>query len=165
MLWPVSRRLGTSSCITPSIPSHYITNNDDLRLGGLPAGPCHTEAGNVHLKMLHQEDTNDLQLMQIVCLKLGWQISETIFNLVDDRLIPARSPVSNSPTPLFSIIDPQNTNWNDNQWRRLDALSNPANEGNIKKRDVSLKPAFVVVGSIYMEDVGVSACCVQVLVC
>lgn len=63
------------------------------------------ELDDVHLKMLHQVDTNDLQLMQSVCLILGCQIPEPISNLPDDCLIPAHSPVSYSPTPLFSIID------------------------------------------------------------
>ena len=124
---------------------------------------------DVHLKML-QENPNDLQLMQSVCLKLGCQISETITNPVDGRLIPAYSPVSYSPTPLFSIIDLKHANWNDNQWRHLYALCNPANEGIIKEEG-SISSSLVV-GSIYMENececgkqpnngVGVSTCCVQ----
>lgn len=98
--------------------------------------PATLELDDVYLKMLHQVDTNDLQLLPSVCLKLSCQISEPIYisTPVDDRLIPAYSPVSYSPTPLFTIIDPQHANWNDNQWRHLYALSNPANEGIIKKK-------------------------------
>lgn len=77
--------------------------------------PATLELDDVHLKMLHQVDTNDLQLLRSVCLELGCQVSEQISTLVDDRLISAHSPVSYSPTPLFSIIDPQHANWNDNQ--------------------------------------------------
>lgn len=72
---------------------------------------------------------DDLQLMQSVCLKLGCQVSGEKFPPVDERVIPANSPVSYSPTPLFSIIDQLHANWNDNQWRHLYALYNPTNEG------------------------------------
>lgn len=137
------------------------------------------ELDDVRLKMLHQVDTNDLQLMQSVCLKLCCQISEPIFNPVDARLIPAHSPVFYSPTSLFSIIDLQHGNWNDNQWRHLYALSNPANEGIIKKEgSISKDSGLLVVGSIHMDNkckcvhgkqlnngMGVSTCCVQELVC
>lgn len=101
------------------------------------------ELDDVHLKMLHQVDTNDLQLGQSVCFILGCQVSKPISNLFDDCLIPAHSPVSYSPTPLFSIIDLQHTNWNDNQWRDLYALSNPANEGIIKKEKIKRRNIFV----------------------
>lgn len=67
--------------------------------------PATLELDDMHLKMLQQADTNDLQLMRSVRLKLGCQILEQISTLVDDHLIKAHSPVSNSPTPLFSIID------------------------------------------------------------
>lgn len=95
--------------------------------------PATLELDDVHLRMLHHVDTNDLQLLRSVCLKLRCQISEPISTPVDDRLIPAYSPVSYSPTSLFSIIDPQHANRNDNQWRHLYALSNPENEGIIKE--------------------------------
>lgn len=84
------------------------------------------ELDDVHLKMLHQVDTNDLQLVRSVCLKLVCRSRSP--PRVDDRLIQTNQ------TPLFSIIDPQHTNWNDNQWRHLYALSNAGNERIIKKK-------------------------------
>lgn len=144
--------------------------------------PANLELDDESLKMLHQVNTDDLQLMQSVCLKLGCKTSEPISDLVDDRLIPAHSPVFYSPTPLFSIIDPQHANWNDNQLRHLYALSNPANEGIIKKKkkegSISQGLGSLVVGSICMENecncgyskqpnngVGVTTSCVEELVC
>lgn len=116
--------------------------------------PATLELDDESLKMVHQVNTNDLQLMQSVCLTLGCQTSEPISDLVDDRLIPAHSPVFYSPTPLFSIIDPQYANWNDNQLRHLYALSNPANEGYDYKKEGSISqgPGLFVVGSICTEN-------------
>lgn len=44
------------------VSNHYITNNDDVGFGGLPAGPS-TCRSWMNLKMLHQVDFNDLQLV------------------------------------------------------------------------------------------------------
>lgn len=63
-------------------------------------------------------------------LQLGCLNSNTISTPVDGRLILAHSPSLLFTNAFISIIDPLHANWNDNQWRHLYALSNPANEGN-----------------------------------
>lgn len=52
------------------------------------------ELDDMHLKMLHQMDTDNLHLMQSCCLKLHCQISEPITPPVDGRLIPTHSAAS-----------------------------------------------------------------------
>lgn len=121
MLRPVSRRLRTSSCITLSVPGHYINNNDHLWLGGLPAG-CHTRTGWCVLKILQNEKSKWSQCPSndAVCL------SSTDLSQSRGDNLPRWCPLDPSPTPpsanhkpLFSIIDPEQANENYNQWRRL----------------------------------------------
>lgn len=121
--------------------------------------PATLELDDVHLKMLHQRDTNDLQRMQSVCLKLGFQISEPITHPVNGRLIPAHSPISYSPTPLFSIIDPQHANKNDNQWRHLYAFSTLQIKKLWKKRrDPFVRTLACLLLDQYIWKMNVSVC-------
>lgn len=54
--------------------------------------------------------------------------------------------------PLLSIIDPQHTNGNDNQWGHLYTLANIANGRILKK--VGTPPFLFVVGSMQPDEKG-----------
>lgn len=124
------------------------------------------ELDDVHLKALHHEETNDLQPTQPVCSK-----QQVLRANIHPHSIPA-PPLSLIRQPLlFSIIDPQHANWNDNQWRHLYALSNPANEEIIRKKggEESISRGFTLLccwinkyrkWKLVCMSVCVSICCV-----
>lgn len=134
---PVSRRLRTSSYITLSVPGHYITNNDNCGLGGLPAGLSRTGGWWTWIRSITKTPVmlTEGPKTRFLCFKAS------IHQARRPPLVSILLLCPQFSQPLLSIIDPQHTNGNDNQWGHLYTLANIANGRILKK--VGTPPFFV----------------------
>lgn len=97
---PVSRRLRMSSYITLSVPGHYITNNDNCGLGGLPAGLSRTGGWWTWIRSITKTPVmlSEGPKTRFLCFKAS------IHQARRPPLYPSCSFVHNSPSHFFPLL-------------------------------------------------------------